>query len=418
MAKVRFNLKNPNAQTETLIFLVLHIGGKRLKYSTGEVVHPKKWNSDLQRVQNDKNGTNAQLNRYANFIETVLSNWKLNEVEPTVEGLRTDLDNKFKLPETHQSSIADNLNDFITQFIDQIATGKRLFNGKKYSPSTVKCYRSFQRQFTYFQQAIKKKLNFDDITIDLYDKLVDFFYSKNYSANTTGKNITHLKTIMRIAREEFGLHDNTEPERQKFKSISFETTEIYLNETELQKLYDLDLSNDPHHDVIRDVFLVGCYTALRYSDYSRINKTHIKTSPGGRKTIVITTKKTSQTVEIPIRPELDAILKKHNHNLPKTYEQKINKGIKHLGFIAGITEPVNVEKLIGGELKTETVPKYKLIKTHTARRSGATNMYKAGIPPISIMKITGHKTESSFLRYIKLTTEETAEILAGHEYFN
>ena len=62
----------------------------------------------------------------------------------------------------------------------------------------------------------------------------------------------------------------------------------------------------------------------------------------------------------------------------------------------------------------KTVPKHKLIMTHTARRSGATNMYKRGIPTIYIMKITGHKTESSFLRYIRITKEETADKIIQH----
>ena len=33
------------------------------------------------------------------------------------------------------------------------------------------------------------------------------------------------------------------------------------------------------------------------------------------------------------------------------------------------------------------------------------------------MKITGHKTEKSFLKYIKITQEENAQLLAGHAYF-
>lgn len=45
---------------------------------------------------------------------------------------------------------------------------------------------------------------------------------------------------------------------------------------------------------------------------------------------------------------------------------------------------------------------------HTARRSFATNMYKSGIPSITLMKITGHLTESSFLKYIKVTPAEHA----------
>ncbi|MFQ8804876.1 MAG: hypothetical protein ACLR8Y_06890 [Alistipes indistinctus] len=59
-----------------------------------------------------------------------------------------------------------------------------------------------------------------------------------------------------------------------------------------------------------------------------------------------------------------------------------------------------------------------MVKTHTARRSGATNMYLAGIPTIAIMKITGHKTEKEFMKYIKITEEESAMELMNHPYFS
>jgi mannosyltransferase OCH1-like enzyme len=48
------------------------------------------------------------------------------------------------------------------------------------------------------------------------------------------------------------------------------------------------------------------------------------------------------------------------------------------------------------------------------RRSFATNVYIAGMPTITIMAITGHKTEKAFLRYIKLTPKEHAKVMQLH----
>ena len=58
-----------------------------------------------------------------------------------------------------------------------------------------------------------------------------------------------------------------------------------------------------------------------------------------------------------------------------------------------------------------TYPKYLFVSSHTCRRSFATNLYKMKFPHVSIMQITGHKTESSFLKYIKVTPSEHAEML-------
>lgn len=55
-----------------------------------------------------------------------------------------------------------------------------------------------------------------------------------------------------------------------FKVVEEETDANYLNERELDILYSLDLSYDKELEEIRDVFIIGCYTGLRYSDLSTL----------------------------------------------------------------------------------------------------------------------------------------------------
>lgn len=69
-------------------------------------------------------------------------------------------------------------------------------------------------------------------------------------------------------------------------------------------------------------------------------------------------------------------------------------------------------------METTYYEKWELVSSHTARRSAATNMYKAGIPTISIMKITGHKSERVFMDYIKITGEKNAQMLKNNPFFN
>jgi integrase len=183
-------------------------------------------------------------------------------------------------------------------------------------------------------------------------------------------------------------------------------------------MFELDLSGNPVLERQRDIFLIGCYTAQRYSDYSKIQKDNIKNLDTDVRVIELTQQKTNETVIIPIRPELEKLLAKYDYTVPKTYDQKVNKGIKEVGSMLGINEPIVKEKYQGGKKVTETVPKYMMIQTHTARRSGCTNMYLAGIPTLDIMKISGHKTEKEFLKYIRVTKRQTAVSLAGHEYFS
>jgi len=75
---------------------------------------------------------------------------------------------------------------------------------------------------------------------------------------------------------------------------------------------------------------------------------------------------------------------------------------------------VETEYVKGGVEVFEDKMKWELVTTHTARRSFATNVYKSGFPAISLMKITGHRTEKAFLLYIKVTPEENAQKLLSH----
>ena len=85
-----------------------------------------------------------------------------------------------------------------------------------------------------------------------------------------------------------------------------------------------------------------------------------------------------------------------------------------------LRELIRLRSLHGGIIQVHRVAitKTRQMKTHTARCSGATNMYLAGIPTIAIMKITGHKTEREFMKYIKITEEQTALELMSHPYFS
>ena len=50
----------------------------------------------------------------------------------------------------------------------------------------------------------------------------------------------------------------------------------------------------------------------------------------------------------------------------------------------------------------ESKTKWAMLTSHCARRSICTNNYLMGTDALTIMAISGHKTEKSFRRYLKL----------------
>ena len=167
----------------------------------------------------------------------------------------------------------------------------------------------------------------------------------------------------------------------------------------------------------RDLFLIGCYTGLRVSDYTRLSKDHI-VMLDGMDFFEIESRKTGRLVTIPIHPQVRDIIETNNGALPSRQpEQIINQNIKVIGALAGINSPVTIEQTIGGRKVRRRYPKHDLIKTHTARRSFCTNAYLEGLDCLDIMAVSGHTQEANFLKYIKVTRRERAKRIAQHPFF-
>jgi len=165
---------------------------------------------------------------------------------------------------------------------------------------------------------------------------------------------------------------------------------------------------------IRDLFVVGCLTALRFSDYSTLSENDFT-----KDFIVKVTKKTKTKVTIPLHDYVREILAKYNGNMYFGLSiQYFNRAIKEICQQIGFTEEIRYSFTKGGKLVYETKQEWELISSHTARRSAATNMYQTTrMATYEIMQITGHTTEKSFFRYIRTSDSDKAKQIAGDNYF-
>jgi integrase len=160
----------------------------------------------------------------------------------------------------------------------------------------------------------------------------------------------------------------------------------------------------------RDLFIIGAWTGLRLSDYKNI-KLENMVKIDGDLFIKMITKKTKGLVIIPCNPVVINILKKYEVNRNKVpnsvSDQYFNRLLKDACQIAGLTEK-------GRLSKTPELALYQCVSSHTARRSFATNMYLQSFPTIDLMKITGHSSEKTFLKYIKMSKLDSAKRLNEH----
>ncbi len=427
MPSIKFIIRTTQKTKLAKVYVRLYEGkAYDFNASAGYYVMPDSWSNKTQsfkpRFKFSDEFTEQQArdmeNKFEDLRNLILKAVNNNRDKPIDKSWLEKIIHDFHNPTVALEKSKMTLVKYIEKFAAEMESGARLnVNKLRYSHSTVKNYKGFVVQFAEFSKAKRKKYDFADINMAFYDDFVAYFTKKNYSINTIGRHVKELKIIMRAARDE-GLHNNSSIESRKFRVLTAEVENIYLTETELKAIAAVDLKGNKAKEVARDVFLVGCYTAQRYSDYSTINEGNIRKLENGQTVIDLKQQKTGNHVVIPARPEVLTILAKYGNSMPKSYEQKVNKHIKEIAREAKITESIEIEYIENGEKKRKTEEKCDLVKTHTARRSGATNMYLAGIPSISIMKITGHKTEKEFMKYLKISEEETAIELMSHPFFS
>ena len=269
-------------------------------------------------------------------------------------------------------------------------------------------HRGLMMSYRLFREYAGEDTTFSMVNHKFINGFITFMNKRNLSLNYIGTQIKCLKAVMNKAYKE-GLHDNLD--YKEFKKMSEPSDSVYLTSEEITRIKKISLRYSAEK-LARDLFLIGYYTSMRFSDYSRLSLADIDNG-----IIKICTKKTGETVYIPAHPELLRILNEYGGRAPKIEQQVFNRYIKIVCAKAGIDEMISKTITKGGRKITEYHPKYELVSSHTARRSGATNMYKSGIDKHSIMMITGHRTEAVFNEYIRVGKEENAQRLAGSKFF-
>lgn len=412
MPEAKFVLKEPKSNDKTLVYLFYNFNNQRLKFSTGEKITPKFWNPLKQKAKETNQFPEySEFNQRLKNIETSVNNSYrklLNDgrkINPTT--LKAELLKDLKDDEVFTKEI--NFTSWIQDEIEIMKSDKKT--------GSIKVYNTMLTHLKDFSKVYNYPLSFDSITLEFYEKFKKYLIKdKGLLTNTFSKNLKTLKMFLNIASEK-GINTNYAYKGRLFKAPLENVEHIYLTTDELNKIYQFDFKEKKYLDRVRDLFLIGCHTGLRFSDFTQLRPENLS-SHGSGYVFNVLTKKTNQKVVVPIKPTVKEIWDKYEGILPRAISnQKMNDYLKEIGELVGINKIITIKQKSGNDVRERKCEKYKLITTHTARRSFATNAYLNDIPSISIMQLTGHRTESSFMKYIKVSQERNAEKLSDHPFF-
>jgi len=353
---------------------------------------------------------------------------------------------------------------FYEYFLDGIKNKDILHhNGEHYERSSVVVWECFGK---YIKAYTPADMTFDEITKPFADKFYTFLEKKGMMPKTISKYVTCFRKLCNLAAEE-GINANAvslKVWKERTVKANEKKAELYLTDEELDALYEMQLTGKD--DEVRDLFLLGNFSCQRFSDYGSYTRDNFKTTEHGTPIISLFQQKTGTYVEVPILDDrmfeicdkynyhfptvdkrtmnhhLKQILKKLSENVPSLAEKyvtqidmrqkqsednfvkwgkKVEKGMKlndsersQYGKLKKYAQEHNGSPLFERNSHGEVImPKYDLISTHTARRSGITNLYKQGIfNTREMMAMSGHQSEKVFENYIKVGVSEQADRIA------
>lgn len=409
--KSTFNLKKPNKEGLSLIFIKAYFKNEGCKfvYSTGEKIKPKDWDYE-NRIPNNLNGRSKeaeshraikrQLDRYSNFFSDTVQAYKLANREIIITDFKNNFDTEFKRTKTISSNFFEVYDVFLTE-------KRNDYTESANSITTIKRYEYSKKLLLDFQTHRNKKIHFNQINKAFYNNFIQYCVTseKKHSANTLRRNVGLFKTFLYWALENGHTYKN---DFQKFKAPKGQQTdEVALSLKQVEEVFDFDFSKNIKLEKVRDLFVFGCATGMRYSNYSKVQKRDIIND-----TIKVRDKKNKdKALEVPLNDFSNYILKKYDYQLPRISNQKFNEYIKEVFKILGYNEDVKKTIKLGNEIIEEINPLFERISSHTARRSFITIMKNKKIPDKVIMSYTGHRSLEVFNKYYKPNNEERKDFM-------
>jgi integrase len=401
MASFKFYLLNARkdgklVKKELSIYLFVNHNGKRWYFKIDERIEPKYWSFRDGEVKGTYKRGVIEINESLETIKVRVRDEYRKKAGIVPDGplkqlleaaVRGDSDSSTEL------TVLDVMNRFLES---QKGTLR---------DSTIRAYKS--KLVSRFEERYPT-LRFEEVDLRFLDKYKSWMISERMLNATISKAITILCTFMEWAQIR-GYHSN-----MIYKSFSGPRLEkkdiITHSEEEIKAIARLEGLNDKFEKV-RDLYLFQIYTGQRFSDVQAFDKKDLKGNFW-----VFVQGKTGKQVTVPLlgwsAPAL-AILEKYDFHLPKISNQKFNDYIKEIGELAEIDQVIEVKQKSGVTEIVSSEPKYTFMSSHTARRTTVTYLLEQGVPPTTIMKMTGHSDLKTLQKYENTSVEALAKALEG-----
>ena len=399
MATVKFLLKGK--KNPSTIYLRFRDGSKiDITLSTNLTINPEFWNP-----------SKGSIRQIASFKEKAIYESRLRDLESLIykerndrieSGLLVSKDWLKGVIDRKQGRSVSGSKDYLIYNLERYKKQlpHKMRNGKQgVSAGAIRNYNTTISRLTKFEEHFNTRIRIVDVDLSFHDKYLKYASEKlGLAPNSIGKDIQQIKTVCLDSKDR-GERINEQALSRKFNKPSEQTIFTTLNEQELNLLFEYKGKN--YLENARDWLIIGCWTGCRVGDLMRLTEKNFALHHSGRRLIQYTQSKTGKQINVPMHQQVESIIERLGGFPRALSSAKFNQYIKEVCRAVGMNytvegtrqNPITHKKEVG------TFEKWELIKSHTCRRSFATNHYNE-LPNKKIMSVTGHSTEKMLLNYI------------------
>ena len=365
-----------------------------------------------------------QLDEYHNFIESETTRLEKIITEHKVEF------GKYPSVKELRDSLEDgdvSLNsEFISIFKIYLSEREQDFKNRK-SNTSIKDYVSFHNGILDYQQEKKTTLKIKEVNLNFLRSYFQFLLEPRPEGmgfrTKGGLNGRTIKKRFDVLKNFFKWLSNRGIEKYEeisdlinknnifdLKRITPDVRKYTLSNEQIKTISEFPLRKDSPLEKVREMFVVNCYTGMRFSDLITLNRSHIRKTDSGWYFLVRKAVKTAtKEYKVELSPKTVDIISKHGYDMNLMSNQKANYYLKELlqsipGFEEESTQYFHENK--------KPYKAFELVTFHTARRSFITNLLDAGFSIVQVMKMTDHTKATTLEKYVNPNEEDGKSILA------
>lgn len=443
---VRYFLRSDKRESDVTIWARIRTTTDDVRVPTDETILASRWDKKAGLPKAVNKRTDPELYEKMSKVSSRLEDLRERLIvhvdqliekgsQITAKELTNFISKEVEKPDRIPSAITE----YTDWLIQRMKDGSFKHGSETYDYDTIKVWTVFSNVLKRFESEYEKAsgrvILWETLDKAVFDAFVKSLQDYGYLVKTCNKLIICFRALIQYSYAHH-LHDNLKclPYLQKLREVEgCATTKTYLNSVEIEALYNMELPAGSLKDQVRDVFLIGVFTCQRVSDYNHLEPSNFSTTDKGNRVIRLRQEKTDNSIVVPIlNDHLQCIVEKYNYALPHLNDVILNRYIKQIlkdlsETVPSLKTPIRTaltlperRALKEGTLSFEkdaeghyVKPKYDLISSHSARRSGITILYKSALfNTRQLMSISGHRSESNFFLYIAQGADELADEIA------